>query len=450
MSNEEYDRELLRTLDSAKCIFGEKYGLANKKYVAKLSKLTLGDENNSFEFGNIIPMYKTKVSNTNNKIWDGGGCSLDKTRSEMKAYGEFIERYCGDYFLDKNDFIFESYSNLKKNKKCLSLKELIHFEENAYYNNTIRYHKYNDELPISWVEGVDIVKDESIFIPAQKVFLRIKLKPTEKLYLQWLSTGLACGSSFEMALLGGIFEVVERDSFMLTWQLCLPGKKIIIDKIRNKNLKKIFNHITKNINGNDQLYIYDISRTEGIYTVCTFIKNNSKNSFGLIVSAASDIDIEKALIKSLEELCMTQSFAYEKWFNLKNEKKQQILIEDVENLHNHTLYYGSGERSDIINFISKTKETILLSSMKCFCEGNDKDKLNYIKELFRKMNRSIYAVDVTKKEIKNLGFRVVKSIISDYNDLEVSHSCRLTNNKRLLKYKEDYKKQINDEPHPFP
>ena len=445
--NEEFNK----VLKSMEKVYGEKYGLANIKYSSeKLERLTFSDAFDSYYIGNIIPMYYSYISKNDISQYKGSGCSLNYRKSLVKAYGEFIERYCASNFDNINDYciVFDSYNNLSKKHSCLSLKKLIHFDEEIYGNKEFFYRKYTDDSCITWIKGNDIVKNKEIFLPAQKVFLGVNFKHEELPYIQWLSTGLACGDSRETAILGAVYEVIERDSFMLTWKLRLSGKKIVMDKIKNLDLSKLYNHIIKNLFGEDELHIYDISRTDGIYTVLTFINNSNPDSVGLVTAAASDIDIEKALLKSFEELCLTYRFSY--ILLLENFSNEYLRKEEVDDLDKHILYYTTGSRSNGLEFVDDENKVIKLSNMINFNYNSTKSDFEYLVSLFKKNNKSIYIADITSLEIKEIGLNVIKAIIADYNDLEIHHMCRLNNNPRLLKYKEIYKKEINDEPHPFP
>ncbi len=443
-----FNDEIDKVVQNMESIFGSKFGISNEKKFLSTENMLVKDCMNTCYIGNIIPMYSSHIGNKNYGSWAGSGCSLDKKRSILKAYGEFIERYCGYDFdnIHDNKRVFDSYNNLKNSYKCLSLSELLDFDESIYDNNKNHiYSKYSDDKKISWIVGNDIISDEETLLPAQKVFLGINLKDNEEMYIQWLSTGLACGSSFESSVLSAIYEVVERDSFMLTWNLKLQGKRIIIDEIKDCRLKKLYNHIMNKLVGEDQLFIYDISQTNGVYSVITFIQNYNPNAFGLITSAASDVNMENALLKSLEELCLTQAFSYTKLF-----KHHRILSkEEVVDLDSHLEYYNSGNRANNIDFI-KSNDYVKLSELSSYAQGTSKEVLQYIIKLFKNMNTHIYIADITKPEIREIGLSVVRAIIKEYNDLNVSHQFRLNNNERLKKYQMMYNKTINDEPHPFP
>lgn len=85
--------------------------------------------------GNLILMYYSYVSSNEIEQYSGSGCSLNPKRSKIKAYGEFIERYSASEFESNSDeIVVDSFNNLCKVHECLSMKELIHFDEEVYSN----------------------------------------------------------------------------------------------------------------------------------------------------------------------------------------------------------------------------------------------------------------------------------------------------------------------------
>lgn len=446
------DIELNSTLAAMERIYSPKYGLANKVVVTDLEHATVSVGANTYTIGNVIPMFHVHVSNTQFNAWLGAGATLSRERSKVKAYGEFIERFCATNYGNDHlaETVFASCDELIKREQCLDFNELIHFEDHLYDNPEFPYARYYTHTPVSWVKGKDLLSGEDIWLPAQKVFLGMNLQHGEQRYDQWLSTGLACGKSCSQAVVGGLFEVVERDSFMLTWLLKLPGTRIVVDSIRTPALAELYDHICRHLAGEDRLYIYDISRTEGVYTVLTFIRNDNPHSFGLIVAAASHVSAETAVFKALEELCLTQAFAYRKLIGDEERAYQALKEHEVTDLHKHLLYYSTGRRSHEIDFISASSRQVQLSSMQDYCSGSDEEIMEYLAELFRKQDQRVCYADITRSEILECGFRVVRAIISGYNDLNLSHQFRRLKNKRLRQFKERYNAQINSAPHPFP
>ena len=443
-------------LERMKCFFSPKYGIANNFFIEEMTHKQITRKNcGTLVIANVIPMYFTTVQNLILPFRGGSGASLSREKSQLKAFGEFIERFSATNVFDDHvlPLNYNTYENQCKLGNCLDLRELIDFDDSVYEQKNCPYFPYTHDENISWVKGVELTSGTPTWIPAQKAFLGIPFKNGEMPYVQALSTGLACGSSYEGAAVGGILEVVERDSFMLTWLLKLHGKRIIIDTAQDMELMDLYRHITTHLVGDDRLCIYDISRTEGVYTVLTFFRNDNPNSYGLVTAAASDIDPERALLKSLEELCLSQAFAYGKLFE-SNESINQIQNmrrEDVTNLHSHFLYYGTGKNSCEFDFVDNPDLCIPLSEMQRYTSAEtDEERLLYLINLFKSQGLSVYSVDLTRPEVSECDLAVYKMIVPGYNDLDISHHFRLLSNRRLLTYQIQHHSTINDAPHPFP
>lgn len=444
------DNNIYKSLNAMEKLYSKKYGLSNFRVTNDFNHVNVSVGSDKYMIGSVVPLFSTSVRNTNYDVLYGGASALTIGKSKVKAYGEFIERYCAASmeFNSEIDVIFDSYNNLQKTDNCLDFEKLIHFEDDLYSCPDFPYHKYSKDTCILWVKGKNLIKNSEVWLPAQKVFLGIKLMQDELQYITWISTGLACETSYNRAVINSLCEVVERDSFMLTWLLKLQGTRIIIDKISNKELKLFYDHVCKYLTGEDELFIYDISKTEGVYTILTFIKNKNPDSFGLVVAAAAYISPEKAILKSLEELCQTQAFAYGEL--IKNKKCKFLKEEDVTNLEKHTLYYSNSSRSYEIDFMLESDNIINLSEMEDFCIGTDEDIFKYLVKVFERNNEEVFVADITMREIRECGFCVVRSIVSGYNDLDYSHKFRHLKNERLKIYQKEYNKQINNAPHPFP
>jgi len=443
------------TLKAMETIFSHKYGLVNYASTSDMRGLSVSTNISTCMIGNTIPMYMSVVDNVARENLGGGGAaSLSRERSRVKAFGEFIERHCGIYGINErfDNTCFECYDNLSSGEiPCVNPIEIISYADSLYADPRFPYGPYSSHSAITWVKGIDLLNKNEVWLPAQKVFMDYYYPKDEVRYVHSLSTGLACGTGFHQAALGAIYEVIERDSFMLTWLLKAPGTRIEMDKMQSQELRAIYNHIMKHLVGEDSLHVYDISKTNGAYTALTFIRNDLPEAYGLIVSTASHTSPEVALFKSLEELCQSYSFAYHHLCSDDERKIQHMNKDDIDTLHKHFFYYSTGRHSHNIDFIASSGETVRLSEMKDHSKNADEECLEYVVDIFRQQGQSVYIADITRPEIRTSGFCVIKAIIPSYVDLNpLHHNFRFQKGTRLSIFQEKYGMELNDEPHPFP
>jgi len=441
------------TIEKMESLFSPKYGIGNFSIDSTRRVRNVKAENCKVTLGNIIPTYNFILGHKDLSTWAGGAVSLNKEKCKIKTFGEFMERYSSSYVKNENniELLHDSYDNLTtKGISCYDLSNFVSFLDFQYDQPKFTFSRYSTANPILWAEGRELTGNKKLWLPAQKMFLSHPGLAKEPRYIQGMSTGCACGETFKQAALSGLYEVIERDSFMLTWLLQLPGVRIDMDSFKNKDLQVLYRHINKYLVGEDELHIYDISRTEGVYTVCTFIRNDLPHAFGLIVSAASHKDPEMAVLKSLEELCQCQSFAFYNLFKDEDEKRKIIDKEDVKELDDHVFYYSTSRRNGNIDFIASTEKSICISKLINYSKDSIETDLEDLLDDFKQRREPVFALDLTKPEIRDAGFHVLKIAVPDYLDINIPNNANELGSKRLQNLKQKHNTKINDEPHPFP
>src|SRR5262249_19672190 len=106
----------------------------------------------------------------------------------------------------------------------------------------IRYAWFAEDTPLCWTEGRSLTKDEPILIPACLVFIpyfpflrhkgEVAIAPS-------ISTGQACASTRDRAVLSGLYEIVERDAFMISWLNRLPLPRVNV--LSSPMVREVFN-----------------------------------------------------------------------------------------------------------------------------------------------------------------------------------------------------------------
>jgi ribosomal protein S12 methylthiotransferase accessory factor len=100
---------------------------------------------------------------------------------------------------------------------------------------TCRVEPFDDDTPMDWVWGHDLGTGEPLLVPADIGFYQYEYRyrrsrraarragaTGQRHYFHESSSGCAVGSSLEEAALHALFEVAERDAFLLAWHRRLP------------------------------------------------------------------------------------------------------------------------------------------------------------------------------------------------------------------------------------
>ena len=87
-----------------------------------------------------------------------------------------------------------------------------------------KYAKPDMQTPIGWTRAVELPAGSEAFVPASLVYLYFNTEGPDGYFCPPTSNGLAAGPSLDSAVLSGLYELIERDAFLITWmnRLAVP------------------------------------------------------------------------------------------------------------------------------------------------------------------------------------------------------------------------------------
>lgn len=379
----------------------------------------------------------------------GVGSSQEEDLALIKSISEAFERYCS-VLIDKRRIINSSYLKLiNTNVNCMDPKLFETFSDEQYNLSNFPYKKIKDYDDILWVDGVYVNENKSCLLPATFVYLYNEEGFNKSSYFE-ISSGLACHETLENAILNGILELIERDSFMLVWKRKLKVKKIDINTITNSKICDLLNQLKKN---NIDIYILDISLDYDIPIILAIgINKIARPAISIGVSCSFSYD--DAILKSISEL-IDSDLWYQKI--LSEDKDNDIEESQINSLEDNGIYYFSHKNISKFDFLINDSYNVDYLYLKNKFSNISNlitidDKLNFIKEKLINNGFDIYYCDITSHDIKNLGSYVVRVIIPNMLKIE-QHRYKYNGIKRLYEYRylesSNSNIYINEDPHPF-
>lgn len=85
---------------------------------------------------------------------------------------------------------------------------------------------YRADLAIDWVQGFSLRAHAPVWVPARAALLNYDNDPP---YLRETSNGFALGTSPAEAMLHALFELIERDAFLMTWYARRPSQLLDLE-----------------------------------------------------------------------------------------------------------------------------------------------------------------------------------------------------------------------------
>lgn len=383
---------------------------------------------------------------------DNGGASMSRLVAIAKALGEAVERYCSALYR-RDELRLARYADLEE--PAVDPEALVVYRPEQFGQPGFPWRPLHRESPVRWTGGTSLATGEPILLPASLVWLPFHYPTAERStpFCQPISTGLACGCSFEEAALSGLCEVIERDAFTITWQARLGRRRIRPDSLPAA-VRELVGRFTRV--GID-VKLMDITTDIAVPTVMTIGLSNVVTAPAVAVSAATDPSAERAAIKSLEELAHTRKYAKQLWQYLPplpvEVAKGHPIVKDQKD---HLRFYCPQSAKAYAEFAWSSTEECGLSDVGG-AGARTEDELGWVVDALQRVGLHPIACDVTSEDVRGLGLRVVRAVVPGAHPLYMGHVNRALGVRRLYDVppRLGYPGLVpgdddNPFPHPFP
>jgi len=372
------------------------------------------------------------------------GSGLSATEAEIHALMESVERY-SNMVVDESRFIWSTYNVVEK--RAINPKDLGLYSDDQYDRNDLMCSRFSADSEIPWIQGQDLSSGKSVLIPVDFVYYpAVREKPL----VFDTSNGASAHTDIVLAILNGLFEVIERDSFLTMWL-----NKISMPILNIKKLPFGFNESIKLINDfGMNVKLVDLTNDTRVPTVMAVCYNKKPSKYpALLVGTGSHIEPEKAVQKALFEMEFMLIEA------LENPNKKKITRPDeISTMYEHPLYYLNPKMRKYWEFMISAKQT---SELPMLAKSSFKDNysmLMQVVKLLDSMNHRVIWVDITPSDINRMGLKAVKVFVTGFQPLYVGNKFRL-NLERIHSSAERLgynikatmvRSELNSAPHPLP
>lgn len=378
-----------------------------------------------------------------------GGSGMTRATAAAAAVGEAVERYSASY-VPHEQLVQATAAELGDRAPDPSSFALFH--DVQYAQKGFPYTPFTADTRIKWVEGVDLETNEPTLLPAELVFLADTGPPRDGRISYSTSSGLACGRTYADALERALFELLERDAFMLAWWRRLSPARLdwsthgwMADVDR-----RYFEPTGVEYVALDLSWVHDLPIVAGV------VRAGPGSGAALGVGASARASVEDCWWRALAEAFASRS-ACRKLRLLEPERRYEADGSDVVSFDDHICFYGDDERADEASFLWTGSETRAAGDVPALTAQGDRLRDELVARVRRAGSRT-FAVDVTAPDVAAAGLRVVRALAPGLCALDAEHRCRFLGSARLLDLSERdiltggvrRIDDLNPLPHPFP
>lgn len=393
----------------------------------------------------VIPMYGVQSFLGEREYYSYG---RTKSLAESKYIGclEMIERY-SSMMPQFRKTIYGKYEEIKQNYSVVA-PEKLHLVDERNLDEDYYIKKYDSNKSYYWTECLNLKDNEKVLLPEQTIYYDNQLLREEERYLYETSNGTALGGSLEEAIIYSLFELIERDSFLVYWYTKRIPKKIHIEEYDDE-VKLLMETMKQK---GYILHLFDITLETGIPTIWAMAVNHRKTANLKIYNAAGcHIDAKKAAKSALVEV-VSSVLIYDKVLH-KEKQKLAYLINNpkgVVSMEDHVNYYSFEEH--VKNFghvLDRLDQLEITTISEMDARINLVFDYNQIISHISKSHPDIYVANLRNYVTDTLGLAVAKAIVPSMQPMTFGMKNERLNRGRLEKFLTE-SGEINKEPHPFP
>jgi ribosomal protein S12 methylthiotransferase accessory factor len=274
----------------------------------------------------------------------------------------------------------------------------------------------------------------------------------EKVVGPSVSTGLACASSPEEALLKGLYESVERDAFVITWY-----NRLAVPQVEIESYSKLCDLYEKRLKRDGLRYfLFDTTTDISLPSFLCLLIDERRNPPMISAGGATSLDPVQSASKALMEAVQTREWAKflgsgGKVFHFGAD------FRDIRDFEDHVALYAYGDMLHAVEFLLRSP-TSLERIWKNGATGDASADLAKATNILRERGLDAIAIDLTTPDVADCGLFVTRVLAPSLQPLDADYlhrflgGCRLYQVPRLMGYRssDSSVELLNPYPHPYP
>jgi len=226
------------------------------------------------------------------------GHGFGKNHNEIfsKAVGEILERYFLTLY-HSNNFIWASAQSLKEKRiPALDLNLLAGFSEQQKEDSPRR--QFSEDSKFHWEKVIRLTNGKEIYAPAQLVYWNYIHNELEPFLIEGNTSGAGGWFTQEGAILSGLYELIQRDGFLIYWLNSLTPQAIDPHTVSHQDFQQL---LAESERYGFEIYCLNLTSDIGAPAFAVIIGDPTGKGPRFSLGAGCQADPAKALSRALEE-----------------------------------------------------------------------------------------------------------------------------------------------------
>lgn len=380
----------------------------------------------------------------------GFGKGLTRKQARESAIGEALETYAGS----ARHVLKITYGKRRDiDPHGIDPRDLVLYS--AEQQRTSRFASYSEDTVLGWVTARSLLSSRPVNVPAIAVFLDYAAQSAAEVILPPSSNGLATGRSMSEAILSALYEVLERDAFLITWLNRLPARRIDHAAHPNPRLRSLCRAIGRQ--GVDiQLLLLPADHSCHIFAAVG--RRNDGALPAVTVGLGADVAAERSAQKAILEMAQNSAGLTTSLRRPSARRRMDELAEDprrVASMEDHGLLYASHEAAGAFDFlIDRNVEDFTWQPARQ--RSNTHVLRQFVREIST-LGSDVYYINMTPVDLSQLGLACVRVIVPHFQPMHFGANDARLGGRRLfdlptrlgLGKGPRHVSEISNDPHPL-
>lgn len=391
--------------------------------IRSVSRLVRGEEEPSppYIYNAVLAHFDYRKGETERYAAGKGMTEFEALRS---AIGEAVEHYCAAHYDSRKSFI-APWASVEASG--VSPDECVLYSPEQYERPGFRYRRWNPSDAVTWTPMRELPEGRDVWAPATLVYLVPPGQRAEDFFCFSTSNGLAAGPTPEFATLNGLYELIERDGFLITWMNRLPAPEVDFSAADGP-ARRIREHYAR---FGSEIRVFNMSTDLPVYSMMAVALDQTGAGPGVVVGLGCHLDPSVAVLKSLFEICQTH-FGETRRFQQHPPGQRFKSYEDVHTLEDHSAFLSDPARLHEFDFMLKNGRRQRVEELPNRSRGDVEADLETVVADLRAAGCRVLTTELTTPDVLPYGFRVVRTIATGLQPMHFGYGEERLGGRRLF------------------
>ena len=354
----------------------------------------------------------------------GVGKGLTKADAMAGAVGEALERYCGS---QPDPRAVKRFAWDERPSDAIRPTDCVLYSDRQYARADFPYQRWRDDHVVSWAPAVDLSDGARVWVPTSLLFLDYAGNDADVFFCPPTSNGLGAGASLEQAALSGLYELIERDGFLVTWMNRLPAYEVFAPPASTVETNFIRHYARFGI----ETRTFRLETDLPVYVMMAILLDRSGQGPAAVVGLGCHPDPSVAFRKAIFEAAQTRPGYAQKFKDLAT---WQGLREyrDVRSLEDHSAFFSSTDRLTEFDFLFEHGNKLDLASLSNFAASDPQRELARVSEYLRRAGWRAICADLTTPDLQGYPVRVVRVLATGLQPIHFGYGQERLGGRRLF------------------